>query len=53
MKKLLNSKFWWIYLIVLLVLVNMLAYAFHFRIDLTSEKKVYTVRTYKEFTAES
>jgi len=39
MKKLFNSKFWWIYLIVLLVLVNMLAFAFHFRIDLTSEKR--------------
>ncbi|HSB93935.1 MAG TPA: GldG family protein, partial [Flavitalea sp.] len=39
MKKLLNSTFWWVYLIVLLVLVNMLAFAFHFRIDLTSEKR--------------
>src|SRR6478735_3147240 len=39
MKKLFNSKFWWIYLIVLLVLVNMFAFAFHFRLDLTSEKR--------------
>jgi ABC-2 type transport system permease protein len=39
MKKLFNSKFWWIYLIVLLVLVNLLAFIFHFRIDLTSEKR--------------
>src|SRR5678815_3712675 len=39
MKKLFNSKYWWIYLIVVLVLVNMLAFLFHFRIDLTSEKR--------------
>jgi ABC-2 type transport system permease protein len=39
MKKLFNSKYWWISLIVLLVLVNMLAFLFHFRIDLTSEKR--------------
>jgi len=39
MKKLFSSKYWWVYLIAVLVLVNMLAYAFHFRLDLTNEKR--------------
>ncbi len=39
MKKLLQSKYSWVYLVVLLVLVNMLASQWHSRIDLTAEKR--------------
>jgi len=39
MKKLLQSKYSWIYFVVLLVLVNMLASQWHSRIDLTAEKR--------------
>src|SRR5258708_30178881 len=38
MKKLLSSKYGWLALIVLLVLVNLLAGHFHYRLDLTKEK---------------
>ncbi len=39
MKKLLNSKYYWIYLIAAAVLVNFLASKFHVRLDLTAEKR--------------
>lgn len=39
MNKLLSSKFWWVIVIAALLLINILASIFHFRIDLTSEKR--------------
>ena len=44
MKKVLSSKYWWVILIVLLVLINYVASILHFRVDLTEEKR-YTVST--------
>jgi ABC-2 type transport system permease protein len=39
MKKLLASKYWWIFVLVALVLVNYIASAIHVRYDLTQEKR--------------
>ncbi len=39
MNKLIGSRYWWLYLIILLVALNYLASAFHGRIDLTREKR--------------
>ena len=39
MKKLFASKYWWIFLLILLVGVNFLASRFHSRFDLTKEKR--------------
>ncbi|MHA4810858.1 gliding motility-associated ABC transporter substrate-binding protein GldG [Flavitalea flava] len=39
MKKLISLKYGWIVLVLLLVVVNLLASRFHFRIDLTQEKR--------------
>ncbi len=39
MKNILSSKYWWVILLVLLVAVNYLVSLFHFRIDLTEEKR--------------
>ena len=39
MNKLASSKYWWIYLIIALVLINLLASQFHYRWDLTKEKR--------------
>lgn len=39
MTKILSSKYWWILLLAGLVLLNFLAAQFHYRIDLTSEKR--------------
>src|ERR1700712_224765 len=39
MKKLLATKYWWIVLLALLVLVNYAASNFNFRADLTAEKR--------------
>ncbi|MDF2187282.1 gliding motility-associated ABC transporter substrate-binding protein GldG [Paraflavitalea sp. CAU 1676] len=39
MKKLFATKYWWIYLLIVLVGVNYLASQFHFRLDLTQEKR--------------
>lgn len=39
MKKLLASKYWWLFLLIVLVGVNYLASQFHFRLDLTQEKR--------------
>ena len=39
MKKLLLSKYSWIYLLIALIAVNFLAAQFHYRVDLTKEKR--------------
>ncbi len=39
MKKLFASKYWWITLLIVLVGINYLASQFHFRVDLTQEKR--------------
>jgi len=39
MKKIMTSKFWWVALLIILVAVNLIASAFHSRIDLTKEKR--------------
>jgi gliding-associated putative ABC transporter substrate-binding component GldG len=39
MKKLFASKYWWISLLIVLVGINYLASQFHFRVDLTQEKR--------------
>jgi ABC-2 type transport system permease protein len=39
MKKLSNSKYWWLYWLVVLVAVNYLASLFHYRIDFTQENR--------------
>lgn len=39
MQKLLNSKYWWISWLVLLLVVNYLAAVFHYRIDFTQENR--------------
>jgi ABC-2 type transport system permease protein len=42
MKKILSSKYWWIGLIALLLLINWIASQIHYRLDLTAEKR-YTI----------
>src|SRR5258705_7884715 len=39
MKKIMTSKFWWVALLVIIVIVNLIASGFHSRIDLTKEKR--------------
>jgi ABC-type uncharacterized transport system involved in gliding motility auxiliary subunit len=39
MNKLVASKYWWIYLLIVLVGINYLASQLHYRIDLTQEKR--------------
>ena len=39
MNKLLSSKYWWIYLLLILIGINFLAAEFHYRIDLTEENR--------------
>ena len=39
MKKILQTKYWWIIVVAGLVCLNILASIFHFRIDLTAEKR--------------
>jgi ABC-2 type transport system permease protein len=39
MNKLINSTYWWLYLILITVAVNILASQFHYRLDLTQEKR--------------
>jgi gliding-associated putative ABC transporter substrate-binding component GldG len=39
LQKLLGSKYWWIFLLIILVLVNFLASIAHSRLDLTKEKR--------------
>jgi ABC-2 type transport system permease protein len=39
MKKLFNTNYGWIYLLVVLVAINFLAAQFHYRVDLTEEKR--------------
>ncbi len=33
------SKFWWLFLLIIIVAINLLASSFHYRIDLTKEKR--------------
>lgn len=44
MKKLMSSKFGWLYLLLVLLVINFLATQFHYRLDLTKEKR-YTLST--------
>lgn len=39
MNKLASSKYWWVYLILLILAMNFVASQFHFRLDLTQEKR--------------
>ena len=39
MKKLISSAYWWLYLVIILVTVNAVASIWHFRLDLTAEKR--------------
>ncbi len=39
MNKLLQSKFWWLYLLAGIVVINYIASLIHYRIDLTAEKR--------------
>lgn len=39
MNKLLQSKFWWLYLLAGIVIINYIASLIHYRIDLTAEKR--------------
>lgn len=48
MKKVLSSPYWWLFLLAALVLVNLIASLFHFRIDLTSEKRYTLSKPTKE-----
>jgi gliding-associated putative ABC transporter substrate-binding component GldG len=47
MKKLLNSKYWWISWLLLLLAINYLASIFHYRIDFTQEKRYTLSKTTK------
>lgn len=48
MKKLLNSKYWWISWLLLLLAINYLASIFHYRIDFTQEKRYTLSKTTKD-----
>jgi ABC-type uncharacterized transport system involved in gliding motility auxiliary subunit len=39
MKKIVASKYWWLFLLIFLLGINFLASVFHFRFDLTKEKR--------------
>src|ERR1700686_5318061 len=39
MNKLVSSKYWWLYLIIIIVAINFVATQFHYRLDLTKEKR--------------
>jgi len=39
MKKLLSSKYWWVFILIALIAVNYIASQIHFRYDLTQEKR--------------
>jgi gliding-associated putative ABC transporter substrate-binding component GldG len=47
-KKIFGSRFWWLFLLVVLFAVNFLASAFHSRFDLTKEKRYTLSRATKE-----
>lgn len=38
-QKIWSSKFWWLFLLVIIVAANFLAFSFHYRFDLTKEKR--------------
>ena len=39
MNKLMSSKYWWVFLIAVIAAVNYIASVFHYRVDLTQEKR--------------
>jgi ABC-2 type transport system permease protein len=39
MNKLVSSKYWWLYLIIIIFAINSVASQFHYRLDLTKEKR--------------
>jgi gliding-associated putative ABC transporter substrate-binding component GldG len=39
MKKLFNTKFWWLFLLIILLAITYIASAVHYRLDLTKEKR--------------
>src|ERR1700741_3619737 len=39
MNKFISSKYWWLYLLILLIGINYLSSLVHFRLDLTQEKR--------------
>jgi hypothetical protein len=47
MKKIMSSKFSWLYFLVILIAVNFLASQFHYRLDLTARKAIYPFQFYK------
>jgi len=48
MKKIFASKYWWLFLLILLVGINFLASVFHSRFDLTKEKRYTLSKASKE-----
>jgi len=44
LNKIWHSKFWWLFLLVILAAINFIASSFHYRFDLTKEKR-YTLST--------
>jgi ABC-2 type transport system permease protein len=39
MNKLISSKLWWLYLLIIIIAINFIASEFHYRLDLTQEKR--------------
>src|SRR5580704_4117970 len=39
MMKLISSRYWWLYLLLIVVAVNIIASRFHYRLDLTQENR--------------
>ncbi len=39
MKKVMESKYWWVVVLAVIIAINCLAAAFHYRVDLTAEKR--------------
>jgi len=50
-KKIWNSKFWWLFLLIIFIAVNLLASVFHSRLDLTKEKRYTLSKTTKQLLA--
>ncbi len=44
MNKLIHSKYWWLYWLLLLLGINYLASLFHYRLDFTQEKSIPSAR---------
>jgi ABC-2 type transport system permease protein len=39
MNKIISSKYWWLYLLAVIIAINFIASQFHYRLDLTKEKR--------------